>query len=162
MILRLQLLCVHLRSSMGDLAEPGLFPKRLLACSCRSKDGRASPAEPGLPRTSSAFRPPGHADMQAGSRQSCRSSFSTISTAAALTQPGCSQQLPSTRVRTQPGQRGAGCRWDRALGWANAFEPTPEQTCRSPDQGNTLKTPAVSSRTAGALSRELTWSWFSL
>lgn len=92
---------------MGGLAESGLLPKRLLVCSCRSA----------LLRTSPAFRPPGHADMQAGSSQSCCSSFSTISTAAAPTEPGCSQLLPGTRVRTQlggQGERGA----DRTKLWA--------------------------------------------
>lgn len=50
--------------------------------------------------------------------------FCTIP-AAAPTQPECPELRPSTRAR------GAGCTRDHALSWDNAFEPAPEQTCRS-------------------------------
>lgn len=97
----------------GDLAESGLVPKRLLGFSCRSKDRH--------PQRSQLA---GHTDVQAGSSGRCRSSFV----------PSL-QQLPHTaRVPGAAPQyrvRGAGCTRAHALGWANASEPAPEQTCGS-------------------------------
>lgn len=109
-VLGLQLLCFHLRSSMRGLAESGLFPKSLLAHSCRSKGSRASPADPSLLRTSPAFpSPPGMLTCRLGAERA----------AAAVPVPSPQQVPPHSRdahgCSPAPG-RGPTWGWDQALG----------------------------------------------
>lgn len=89
MILRLQLLCVHLRSPTEGVSRIRAFPIEAAGAQLQVAGPRMArkaiqswPCQ-GHPHLS---HPPGHADMEAGSRQSCCSSFGTISTAAASTQ----------------------------------------------------------------------------